>query len=53
MTFCGSNARPGAILNSGMTETAPTLCIQVFDKGEHLFSIAVMDRIALGIMVSR
>jgi large subunit ribosomal protein L35 len=43
LTFRGYKVSPGAILNSRMTETAPTLRMQVFDKGERLFSIVVMD----------
>ncbi len=43
MTFRGYKVAPGAILNSRITETAPTLRMQVFDKGERLFSIVVMD----------
>ncbi|KAL2262443.1 hypothetical protein VTK26DRAFT_1292 [Humicola hyalothermophila] len=43
MTFRGYKVPPGAILNSRMTETAPTLRMQVFDKGERLFSVVVMD----------
>lgn len=43
MTFRGYKVPPGAILNSRMTETAPTLRMQVFDKGERLFSIVVVD----------
>ena len=43
MTFRGYKTPPGAILNSRITETAPTLRMQVFDKGERLFSIVVLD----------
>lgn len=43
MTFRGYKVSPGAVLNSRMTETAPTLRMQVFDKGERLFSVVVMD----------
>ncbi|KAJ4306494.1 mitochondrial 54S ribosomal protein YmL35 [Collariella sp. IMI 366227] len=43
MTFRGYKVAPGAILNSRITETAPTLRMQVFDKGERLFSVVVMD----------
>jgi len=43
MTFRGYKAPPGAILGSRVTETAPTLRMQVFDKDERLFSIVVMD----------
>ncbi|KAL2266501.1 hypothetical protein VTJ83DRAFT_5853 [Remersonia thermophila] len=34
---------PGAILNSRITETPPTLRMQVFDAGERLISIVVVD----------
>ncbi|KAL2197538.1 phosphatidylethanolamine-binding protein [Corynascus similis CBS 632.67] len=43
MTFRGYKAPPGAIMDSRITETAPTLQMQVFDKGERLFSIVVLD----------
>jgi len=43
MTFRGYKIPPGAILNSRITETAPTLRMQVFDKGERLFSVVVLD----------
>ncbi|KAK4143742.1 phosphatidylethanolamine-binding protein [Dichotomopilus funicola] len=43
MTFRGYKANPGAILNSRYTETPPTLRMQVFDEGERLFSIVVLD----------
>ncbi|KAL2019995.1 hypothetical protein VTK56DRAFT_8995 [Thermocarpiscus australiensis] len=43
MTFRGYKVPPGAILNSRITETPPTLRIQVFDKGERLLSVVVMD----------
>ncbi|KAL2135075.1 hypothetical protein VTI74DRAFT_9891 [Chaetomium olivicolor] len=43
MTFRGYKVAPGAFLNSRITETAPTLRMQVFDKGERLFSVVVMD----------
>ncbi|KAK4242294.1 phosphatidylethanolamine-binding protein [Achaetomium macrosporum] len=43
LTFRGYKVPPGAILNSRMTETPPTLRMQVFDKGDRLFSIVVMD----------
>lgn len=43
MNFRNYKVPPGAILNSRMTETAPTLRMQVFDKGERLLSVVVMD----------
>lgn len=43
MTFRGYKVSPGAILNSRITENAPTLRMQVFDKGERVFSVVVMD----------
>lgn len=43
MTFRGYKVSPGAILNSRITEYAPTLRMQVFDKGERMFSVIVMD----------
>ena len=43
LKFRGYKIQPGAILNSAMTENPPTLRMQVFDKGERLFSIVVVD----------
>jgi large subunit ribosomal protein L35 len=43
MTFRGYKTPPGTILDSRVTETAPTLRMQVFDKGERLFSVVVLD----------
>jgi large subunit ribosomal protein L35 len=43
MTFRGYKTPPGATLNSRITETPPTLRMQVFDKGERLFSVVVLD----------
>jgi large subunit ribosomal protein L35 len=43
MTFRGYKAPPGGILNSRITEIAPTLRMQVFDKGERLYSVVVLD----------
>ncbi|KAK4104711.1 PEBP-like protein [Parathielavia hyrcaniae] len=43
MFFRTIKASPGATLDSRITETAPTLRMQVFDKGERLISIVVMD----------
>ncbi|KAL2169641.1 hypothetical protein VTG60DRAFT_5866 [Thermothelomyces hinnuleus] len=43
MTFRGYKAPPGAIMDSRITENPPTLHMQVFDKGERLFSVVVMD----------
>jgi large subunit ribosomal protein L35 len=43
MVFRGYKVQPGAKLNSRITETAPTLRMQVFDKGERLISIVVLD----------
>ncbi|KAK4155935.1 phosphatidylethanolamine-binding protein [Chaetomidium leptoderma] len=43
MMFRGYKTPPGSILDSRITETAPTLRMQVFDKGERLFSVVVLD----------
>ncbi|KAK3378208.1 phosphatidylethanolamine-binding protein [Podospora didyma] len=43
LSFRGYPTPPGAVLDSRMTEVAPALRMQVFDKGERLLSIAIMD----------
>ncbi|AEO62780.1 f36b9d70-812c-4deb-a5a2-3e7ace7fae07 [Thermothielavioides terrestris] len=43
VSFRGYNVSPGAILDSRVTESAPTLRMQVFDKGERLLSVVVLD----------
>ncbi|KAK4229804.1 phosphatidylethanolamine-binding protein [Podospora fimiseda] len=43
LVFRGSKISPGEILPSLTTEAPPTLRMQVFDKGERLFSIVVLD----------
>ncbi|KAK3995611.1 phosphatidylethanolamine-binding protein [Cladorrhinum sp. PSN332] len=43
MTFRGYKVAPGDILPSLTTEVPPTLRMQVFDKGERLLSIVVLD----------
>ncbi|KAK3945055.1 phosphatidylethanolamine-binding protein [Diplogelasinospora grovesii] len=43
LSFRGSKAAPGTILDSRLTETPPTLRMQVFDAGERLLSVVVMD----------
>ncbi|EAQ86577.1 hypothetical protein CHGG_07830 [Chaetomium globosum CBS 148.51] len=43
MTFRGYKTPPGATLNSRITEIPPTLRMQVFEKGERLFSVVVLD----------
>lgn len=43
MTFRGYKVAPGAIVDSLTTEVPPTLRMQVFDKGERLYSIVVLD----------
>lgn len=43
MTFHGYKTPHGTILNSRASEEPPTLHMQVFDKGERLFSVVVMD----------
>ncbi|KAM7201750.1 Phosphatidylethanolamine-binding protein PEBP [Naviculisporaceae sp. PSN 640] len=43
MSFRGYKTNPGAILDSRMTEVPPTLKMQVFDKGERLLTVVVMD----------
>ncbi|KAK0626705.1 phosphatidylethanolamine-binding protein [Immersiella caudata] len=43
MSFRGQPIRPGTTLNSRVTEVAPTLKMQVFDKGERLLSVVVLD----------
>ncbi|KAK3327193.1 phosphatidylethanolamine-binding protein [Cercophora scortea] len=43
MSFRGYTVAPGAVLDSRMTEVAPTLRMQVFDKGERLLTIVVLD----------
>ncbi len=43
LLFRGYKVAPGAIINSRITETAPTLRMQVFDKGKRLFSVVVLD----------
>ncbi|GAB1314287.1 mitochondrial 54S ribosomal protein YmL35 [Madurella fahalii] len=43
MKFRGYKCPPGAILKSCITETAPTLRMQVFDEGERMFTVVVMD----------
>ncbi|KAK4188199.1 phosphatidylethanolamine-binding protein [Podospora australis] len=43
MTFRGYKVAPGAILDSLDTEVPPTLRMQVFDKGERMLSVVVLD----------
>jgi len=43
MSFRGQPMSPGTTLNSRVTEVAPTLKMQVFDKGERLLSVVVLD----------
>lgn len=43
MSFRGQPVGPGMTLSSRVTEIAPTLKMQVFDKGPRLFTIAVFD----------
>ncbi|KAK3326533.1 phosphatidylethanolamine-binding protein [Apodospora peruviana] len=43
MSFRSYKIKPGALLDSRMTEGPPTLRIQAFDKGERLLSIVVID----------
>jgi large subunit ribosomal protein L35 len=43
MSFRGYKCAPGTILNSRITETPPTLRMQVFDKSERLYTVVVMD----------
>ncbi|KAK3684768.1 phosphatidylethanolamine-binding protein [Podospora appendiculata] len=43
MSFRGYTVSPGAVLDSRLTEVAPTLRMQVFDKGERLLTIVVLD----------
>jgi len=43
MSFRGQPISPGTTLNSRVTEVAPTLKMQVFDKGERLLSVIVLD----------
>jgi large subunit ribosomal protein L35 len=41
--FRGEKVSPGEILDSRITEVPPSLKLQVFDKGERLISVAVVD----------
>jgi len=41
--FRGEKVSPGEILDSRITEVPPSLRLQVFDKGERLISVAVID----------
>jgi large subunit ribosomal protein L35 len=41
--FRGEKVSPGEILDSRITEVPPSLRMQVFDKGERLLSVAVVD----------
>jgi len=43
MSFRGQPTPPGTTLNSRVTEVAPTLKMQVFDQGERLLSVVVLD----------
>jgi len=43
LKFRNRPVNSGEILNSRVTEEAPTLQMQVFDKGERFFSIIVLD----------
>ncbi|KAK4679544.1 Putative protein of unknown function [Podospora comata] len=43
MTFRGYKAPPGTILDSLITESPPNLRMQVFNSGERLLSVVVMD----------
>lgn len=43
LSFRGYQVSPGAILDSRVTEVAPTLRMQVFDKGERLLTVVVID----------
>ncbi|KAK0728283.1 putative ribosomal protein [Lasiosphaeria miniovina] len=43
LSFRSSPVQPGAILDSAMTEVPPAIRMQVFDKGERLMTIAVID----------
>ena len=43
MSFRGQPVAPGSFLDSRVTEVAPTLKMQVFDKGERQLSVAVLD----------
>ncbi|KAK3359296.1 phosphatidylethanolamine-binding protein [Lasiosphaeria hispida] len=43
MSFRGQVVSPGQFLDSRVTELAPTLRMQVFDKGGRLISVVVMD----------
>jgi large subunit ribosomal protein L35 len=41
--FRGEKTSPGEMLDSRITEVPPSLRVQVFDKGERLLSVAVVD----------
>ncbi|KAL1872309.1 hypothetical protein VTK73DRAFT_1619 [Phialemonium thermophilum] len=41
--FRGQKVKPGEILDSRLTEFPPRLRVQVFDRGERLLSVVVMD----------
>ncbi|KAK0635414.1 phosphatidylethanolamine-binding protein [Bombardia bombarda] len=43
MSFRGCQTQPGSLLSSRITEVPPTLRMQVFDRGERLLSVVVMD----------
>ncbi|KJZ70242.1 hypothetical protein HIM_10356 [Hirsutella minnesotensis 3608] len=43
LSFRGKKVPPGQIVDSAISEHAPRLRVQLFDKGERLFSVAVVD----------
>jgi len=43
MSFRGQPTASGTMLDSRVTEVAPTLKLQVFDKGERLLTVVVLD----------
>lgn len=43
LAFRNCNVQPGAFVDSRVSEVPPKLNVQVFDKGERLVSIAVVD----------
>src|SRR6478609_6840088 len=43
ISFRGRTTSPGTILECTTTEVAPTLKLQVFDAGERLLSVVVVD----------
>jgi large subunit ribosomal protein L35 len=43
MAFRGRGVQPGEFIDSRVSEVPPTLKVQVFDKGERLVTVAVVD----------